>query len=103
RFIAQCILTLCVPCVFLEYSFCFTDESDYRTYMLKQSNGLFNNYADGTTSNGTSNNFNDASSSALLAATVYHLALLTGNKKFIPEAERTRAALFSTNDTAASA
>jgi hypothetical protein len=67
--------------------------------VLKQSNGLFNNYADGT----TSNNFNDASSSALLAATVYHLALLTGNKKFIPEAERTRSALFSTNDTAAEA
>lgn len=55
-----------------------------------------------TTRNSTSN-FDDASSSALLAATVYRLVLLTGNKQFVPEAERTRAAIFATNGTMASA
>ena len=65
---------------------------------MKQPNGLFKNYADGR---GNSNNFDDASSSALLAATVYRLALLTGNKTFIPQAELTRAALFATNGTSA--
>jgi hypothetical protein len=73
---------------------------------MQQPNGLFKNYADGfNNSNGSSsssnNNFDDASSSALLAATVYHLALLTGNKTFIPQAERTRAALFAANGTSA--
>jgi hypothetical protein len=72
---------------------------------MQQPNGLFKNYADGFNNsygNSTSNNnFDDASSSALLAATVYHLALLTGNKTFIPQAERTRAALFATNGTSA--
>jgi hypothetical protein len=58
---------------------------------MQQPNGrwvqLFNN------SNGN-NEFDDASSSALLATTVlvYHLALvlalLTGNKSFIPQVER---------------
>ena len=66
---------------------------------MQQPNGLFINYADG--SNNSNSNFDDASSSALLAATVYHLALLTGNKTFIPQAERTRAALFATNGTSA--
>ena len=47
------------------------------------------------------NNFDDASSSALLAATVYRLALLTGNKMHVREAERTRAALFAANGTSA--
>jgi hypothetical protein len=72
---------------------------------MQQPNGLFKNYADGfNSSNGngtTNNNFDDASSSALLAATVYHLALLTGNKTFIPQAERTRVALFAPNGTSA--
>ncbi|KAI0274449.1 hypothetical protein BGY98DRAFT_1178430 [Russula aff. rugulosa BPL654] len=49
----------------------------------------------------SNNNFDDASSSALLAATVLHLALLTGDKTFIPQAERTRAALFAAHDTSA--
>jgi len=72
-------------------------------YPHLQPNGLFKNYADGfNSSNNTgNNNFDDASSSALLAATVYHLAILTGNKTFISQAERTRAALFSTNGTSA--
>jgi len=70
---------------------------------MQQPNGLFKNYADGFngSTNSSSGNFDDASSSALLAATVYHLALLTGNKTFIPQAERTRAALFARNGTSA--
>src|SRR6266702_3255854 len=63
----------------------------------QQANGLFKNYAD----QNYANNFDDASSSALLAATVYRLALLTGNKGFVREAERTRAALFAANGTSA--
>ena len=69
---------------------------------MQQPNGLFKNYVDGfNISNSNSSNFDDASSSALLAATVYHLALLTGNKTFILQAERTRTALFATNGTSA--
>ena len=64
---------------------------------LQQANGLFKNYAD----ENFNNNFDDAASSALLAATVYRLALLTGNKKFVREAELTRAALFAANGTSA--
>ena len=63
----------------------------------QQASGLFRNYADAN----CTQNFDDASSSALLAATVYRLALLTGNKKFVREAERTRAALFAANGTSA--
>ncbi|KAI9463582.1 glycoside hydrolase family 105 protein [Lactarius psammicola] len=66
-------------------------------YPHLQANGLFKNYAD----QNYANNFDDASSSALLAATVYRLALLTGNKKYVREAERTRAALFAANGTSA--
>ena len=64
---------------------------------LQQSNGLFTNYADGQ----SDNNFDDAASSALLAATVYRLAVLTGKTKFVSKAELTRVALFTTNGTAA--
>jgi len=78
------------------------NESSHLICTLQQPNGLFKNYADRTKGNSTSN-FDDASSSALLAATVYRLALLTGNKRFVPEAERTRAAIFATNGTMASA
>ncbi|KAH9176368.1 glycoside hydrolase family 105 protein [Lactarius sanguifluus] len=62
-------------------------------YPHLQANGLFKNYAD----QNYANNFDDASSSALLAATVYRFALLTGNKKYVRQAERTRAALFAAN------
>jgi hypothetical protein len=55
------------------------------------------NYADGQ----SDNNFDDASGSALLAATVYRLAVLTGKTKFVSQAELTRVALFTTNGTAA--
>ncbi|KAH9172576.1 glycoside hydrolase family 105 protein [Lactarius sanguifluus] len=64
-------------------------------YPHLQANGLFKNYAD----RNTTDNFDDASSSALLAATVYRLALLTGNETFITKAELTRAALFGTSAT----
>ncbi len=63
----------------------------------QQANGLFKNYAD----ENSTDNFDDASSSALLAATVYRLALLTGDETFVSEAERTRAALFAANGTSA--
>ncbi|KAH9061334.1 Six-hairpin glycosidase-like protein [Lactarius vividus] len=66
-------------------------------YPHLQANGLFKNYAD----QNYANNFDDASSSALLAATVYRLALLTGDKKYVRQAERTRAALFAANGTSA--
>ncbi|KAH9002036.1 Six-hairpin glycosidase-like protein [Lactarius hatsudake] len=66
-------------------------------YPHLQANGLFKNYAD----QNYANNFDDASSSALLAATVYRLSLLTGNKKYVRQAERTRAALFAANGTSA--
>ncbi|KAH9035187.1 glycoside hydrolase family 105 protein [Lactarius pseudohatsudake] len=64
-------------------------------YPYLQANGLFKNYADGN----ITDNFDDASSSALLAATVYRLALLTGDETFITKAELTRAALFGTSAT----
>ncbi|KAH8977032.1 glycoside hydrolase family 105 protein [Lactarius hatsudake] len=64
-------------------------------YPHLQANGLFKNYAD----RNVTDNFDDASSSALLAATVYRLALLTGNETFITKAELTRAALFGTSST----
>ena len=61
-------------------------------FTTQQSNGLFKNYVDNST------DFDDASSSALLAATVYRLVLLTGKgSAFIPQAERTRAAILSAN------
>jgi hypothetical protein len=48
-------------------------------------------------------NFDDASSSALLASTVYRLSLLTGKSSpYIPQAERTRLALFSSTSTSTS-
>ncbi|KAI9507406.1 Six-hairpin glycosidase [Russula earlei] len=77
----------------------WVDEIHGAMYPHLQSNGLFKNYADGSFN--SSRNFDDASSSALLAATVYRLALLTGNKKYVMLAERTRAALFESNYSAA--
>jgi hypothetical protein len=51
----------------------------------------------------TNGNFDDASSSALLASTVYRLSLLTGkNTAYIPQADRTRLALFSSTSTSTS-
>ncbi|KZT34675.1 Six-hairpin glycosidase [Sistotremastrum suecicum HHB10207 ss-3] len=58
---------------------------------LDPSSGLFFNYADNTST------FLDASSTALLASTVYRNALLTGQHRHIPSAEISRKALFGTN------
>ena len=66
---------------------------------MQQSNNLFKNYADST----DSTNFDDAASTALLAATVYRLSLLTGTHTYLPFAERCRTALFSTNASATDA
>ncbi|ETW76346.1 hypothetical protein HETIRDRAFT_65769 [Heterobasidion irregulare TC 32-1] len=66
-------------------------------YPHLQSNNLFKNYADST----DSTNFDDAASTALLAATVYRLSLLTGTHTYLPFAERCRTALFSTNAASA--
>ncbi|TFY52131.1 hypothetical protein EVG20_g10691, partial [Dentipellis fragilis] len=58
-------------------------------YQNLQSNNLFKNYADSS----DSGNFDDASSTAIMAATVYRLSLLAGKHTYLPEAERSRKAL----------
>ncbi|KAI0044627.1 hypothetical protein FA95DRAFT_1496728 [Auriscalpium vulgare] len=58
-----------------------------------QLNNLFKNYPD----DWSATNFDDAASTALIAATVYRLALLTGNQTNIPRAEQIRQTLFSTS------
>ncbi|EPQ53342.1 hypothetical protein GLOTRDRAFT_117313 [Gloeophyllum trabeum ATCC 11539] len=69
-------------------------------YPHLQSNGLFRNYPDSS----DSANFDDAASTALLAATVYRLANAWGAHAHLPDAERSRAALFGgNNDTASNA
>lgn len=57
------------------------------------STGLFHDYADNTSS------FLEASSSVLMAASVYRNALLTGKVHHIPHAEAVRKALMSSNGT----
>ncbi|KAI0660119.1 Six-hairpin glycosidase-like protein [Cubamyces menziesii] len=56
-------------------------------YPHLRSNGLFGNYAD------DSSTFDDASSTAILASTVYRLALLAGVHTHLPQAEQSRKAL----------
>ncbi|KAA1476436.1 hypothetical protein DENSPDRAFT_511437 [Dentipellis sp. KUC8613] len=56
---------------------------------LQQSNNLFKNYADSS----DSGNFDDASSTAIMAATVYRLSLLANKHTYLPDAERSRKAL----------
>ncbi|KAI0274440.1 hypothetical protein BGY98DRAFT_993647 [Russula aff. rugulosa BPL654] len=67
----------------------------------RQPYGLFIDYADRLNDSNSNNNFDGASRGVLLAAKVYHLELLTGDKTFIPQAERTRAALFAEHGTPA--
>ena len=67
----------------------------------RQPYGLFIDYADRPNDSNSNNNFDGTSGGVLLAATVYHLELLTGDKTFIPQAERTRAALFAAHGTPA--
>jgi len=63
-------------------------------YGRMRPSGLFLNYVDDSSS------FEDAASSALLASTVYRLALLTNLHTYIPQADKARQALFASNDTA---
>ncbi|KAI0776995.1 Six-hairpin glycosidase-like protein [Trametes elegans] len=56
-------------------------------YPHLRTNGLFGNYADDSAS------FDDASSAAILASSVYRLALLSGIHTHLPDAERSRKAL----------
>ncbi|KAI0337128.1 Six-hairpin glycosidase [Trametopsis cervina] len=58
-------------------------------YAHLRSSGLFGNYAD------DSSTFDDASSTSLLASSVYRLALLGGAHTFVPKAETSRKALFA--------
>ncbi|KAI8976355.1 Six-hairpin glycosidase-like protein [Trametes punicea] len=58
-------------------------------YAHLRSSGLFGNYAD------DSSTFDDASSTAILASTVYRLALLAGIHTHLPQAEQSRKALFA--------
>ncbi|KAL1748225.1 glycoside hydrolase family 105 protein [Schizophyllum fasciatum] len=64
-------------------------------------NGLFANYADETVDG--SDNFYDASGTALLASTVYRLALLRNVWHYLPSAETSRVALFATQSGNSSA
>ncbi|KAI0052773.1 hypothetical protein FA95DRAFT_1553040 [Auriscalpium vulgare] len=64
-------------------------------FPLLQSNNLFKNYPDDS----NSTNFDDAASTALIASTVYRLALLTGTHHYIPQAEKIRQTLFSASSS----
>ncbi|KAG6878014.1 hypothetical protein C0993_000795 [Termitomyces sp. T159_Od127] len=67
---------------------------------LDNSSNLFTNYASQpVTADG---NFFDASSTALLASTVYRLSLIWGTHTHLPIAERTRKALFAPNTNSSS-
>lgn len=54
---------------------------------------LFHNYANETESTDTGHSFLESSSTALLASTVYRLALLQNIHTYVPDAERARKAL----------
>ncbi|KAI0314932.1 Six-hairpin glycosidase-like protein [Amylostereum chailletii] len=66
-------------------------------YPQLQSNNLFRNYAD------EDNSFSDAASTALMAASVYRLSLLTGKHTHLPDAERSRTTLFSLSNSSSEA
>ncbi|KAF8837158.1 hypothetical protein BDN67DRAFT_957060 [Paxillus ammoniavirescens] len=67
----------------------WVQEIHHGIYPYLDSSGLFHNYADNSTT------FLDASSTALLAGTVYRLSLLWGVHKYIPLAELSRKSLSS--------
>lgn len=70
------------------------------TKTKQDSTNIFTNYADRPiTSQG---NFYDASSTALLASTVYRVSLLWNDHSHLPVAERTRKALSAANTNASS-
>ncbi|KAH9828825.1 Six-hairpin glycosidase-like protein [Rhodofomes roseus] len=60
---------------------------------LDSDTALFHNYANETDSTNTGRSFLDASSTSLLASTVYRLALLQGIHTHVPDAEKSRKAL----------
>jgi hypothetical protein len=66
-----------------------TWQTSANNFILQRSSGLFGNYAD------DSSTFDDAASTALLASTVYRLALLKSVHTFVPKAEQSRKALFA--------
>ncbi|KAI1793356.1 glycosyl hydrolase family 88-domain-containing protein [Ganoderma leucocontextum] len=65
-------------------------------YPHLQTTGLFKNYADDAAS------FEDGSGTALIASTVYRLALLAGVHTHLPLAEQSRASLSAPNSTSSS-
>ncbi|KAG5339433.1 hypothetical protein C0989_004266 [Termitomyces sp. Mn162] len=67
---------------------------------LDNSSNLFTNYASQPAT--AKGNFFDASSTALLASTVYRLSLIWGTHTYLPYAERTRKALFAPNTNSSS-
>ncbi|KAG6848236.1 hypothetical protein H0H93_002035 [Arthromyces matolae] len=67
---------------------------------LDSTTNLFTNYADQPVT--ASGNFYDASSTALLASTVYRLSLIRGTHTYLPYAERTRKALSAANTNTSS-
>lgn len=71
----------------------WADEIHQAMYSHINSNGLFYNYADDNTT------FYDASSTALLASTVYRLSLLGNIHTYIPLAEQARKALLASAGT----
>jgi len=64
-------------------------------YPHLNSNNLFTNYADQPVT--APGNFYDASSTAILASTVYRAAVMLNQLEFIPLAEKTRQTLISTS------
>jgi hypothetical protein len=64
---------------------------------LKDNTSIFTNYADRPAN--SSGNFYDASSTALLASTVYRAALILGQNSYLPYAEKSRQALSAPNST----
>ncbi|KAG5733865.1 hypothetical protein E4T56_gene9199, partial [Termitomyces sp. T112] len=67
---------------------------------LDNSSNLFTNYASQPVT--AEGNFFDASSTALLASTVYRLSLIWGTHTYLPYAERTRKALSAPNTNSSS-
>ncbi|TFK52313.1 hypothetical protein OE88DRAFT_1657509 [Heliocybe sulcata] len=73
----------------------WVEEIHTAMYPWLQLSGVFRNYADIPVDG--NRNFEDAASAALLAATVYRLAITSGVETHIADAERSRAALLGPN------
>lgn len=68
----------------------------YAICVLQQSTGLFRNYADDDST------FDDAAGTAILASTVYRLALLAGIHTHLPLAEKSRSTLSAPSSSSSS-